>query len=294
MWCSNRKFLSIVFSTILILGTHNLIAFQRGIYITQSSAENTKKMRYFISRAKQSRINTFVVDINRISSRYARNIALLHQHDISYVARIVIFPGGARTQQIQNKHFWQKKYRLIEQAAKLGAKEIQLDYIRYRVGQPSSAQNAKDIHEIIQWFYHRVKALNLRLQIDIFGVAAHGPSRSIGQNLKVFASAVDTVCPMVYPSHYEPFRQHAKTPYQTIFNSLSKLKKQFNHHIPFQVIPYIELSNYRYPMNYTQRQHYIRAQIHAVKDQDMNGWYAWSAKNQYNALFNLLESDPSL
>ena len=161
-------------------------------------------------------------------------------------------------------------------------------------GQPASSQNAKDIHNIIQWFYDRVKALNVKLQIDVFGVAAHGPSRSIGQNLKVFANAVDTVCPMVYPSHYEPFRHHAKTPYQTIYNSLAKLKKQFDYHVPFQVIPYIELSNYRYPMNYTQRQHYIRAQINAVKDQDMNGWYAWSAKNQYNTLFNLLESDPNL
>ncbi len=188
----------------------------------------------------------------------------------------------------------QKKAALIHQAAAHGADEIQLDYIRFRVGSPASSRNAHKIHQVIQRYKTQTERLGIPLQIDVFGVAAHGPSKSIGQNLKVFAGSVDTVCPMLYPSHYEPYQKHAKIPYETVSNSLSRLNKQFNQQVPFRIIPYIELSNYRHPLSYQQKHHYIRAQIQATKDQNADGWYAWSAKNHYNVLFKLLESDPGL
>jgi hypothetical protein len=205
-----------------------------------------------------------------------------------------MFPGGARGEQMTNPKIWQKNYALIKQVANMGADEIQLDYIRYHVGKRPSTQNARDVQRVIAWYKERVTQLGLPMQIDVFGVAAHRPSRSIGQNLPLFAPHVDVVCPMLYPSHYEPYRHHAKRPYQTVHHSLEKLKQQFRGNIPFRVITYIELSNYRYPMNFSQRLNYIEAQLQAVKDHALQGWYAWSARNQYNALFHLLENRPNL
>ena len=60
---------------VLSLGLLNIkaaFAGVKGIYISQPSATNTAKMKYFIRQAKASGINTFVIDIKRPSTQYAR------------------------------------------------------------------------------------------------------------------------------------------------------------------------------------------------------------------------------
>jgi hypothetical protein len=94
---------------------------------------------------------------------------------------------------------------------------------------------------------------------------------------------------MVYPSHYEPYLEHATKPYEIIYDSLQALKAQFDNKPPVKLYAYIELSNYRYPLSGEKRLAYIAAQIKAVKDAGIDGWYAWSAHNQYDYLFRLLE-----
>ena len=290
--CISISLFLIFFSGLLLPFTAS--AFQQGIYVTQSTASNEKKFKRLIDRSKKVGINTFVVDYSRYNKRYHRNIQLLDQHNIRHVARIVMFPGGAGTAQMKNPKVWQKKYKLVEQIAKMGADEIQLDYIRYRVGQRPSKKNAHDVHKVIRWYKERTDRLGLPLQIDVFGVAAHKPSLSIGQDLPLFAQSVDVVCPMVYPSHYDPHPYHSRRPYETVAGSLKKLKRQFGGQPPFKVIAYIETSNYRMPMSFHKRKQYIGAQIKAARDQGAHGWYAWSANNHYNTLFRLLESNQPL
>ena len=261
----------------------------KGIYLTQITAENSKRLCRLIQAAKLYGINTFVIDCKRDSRAYRKNISLVKQNNIRYVARIVIFPHGGTNEQILSKKYWEKKYRLAELAIQSGADEIQLDYIRYRSSQKPSPQNAENIHEVIKWFKQKLNAQNIPLQIDVFGVASFGHSMHIGHNLKLFGETVDAICPMVYPSHYEPYRKYAKIPYQTIISSLRALHAQFNHDTPCKIYPYIELSNYRYPLTYQQRLHYIYRQLKAVEDGDVNGWFAWSPNNKYRILFKVLQ-----
>jgi len=93
---------------------------------------------------------------------------------------------------------------------------------------------------------------------------------------------------MLYPSHYEPYRKHSRQPYWTVSRSLHALKRQFKGKPPFKVIPYIETFNYRYPLSPQARRDYIHAQIRAVNDHLLHGWYAWSANNRYDPLFDVL------
>src|SRR3989338_9377327 len=102
-------------------------ALDKGIYVTQSSLENTNTLQYFIKRAKEVGINTFIVDLHQTSKRYERNIQRLHDHGIRYVARIVVFPHGATRAQMHSEDYWRKRYRLMQHAINLGAHEIQLD-----------------------------------------------------------------------------------------------------------------------------------------------------------------------
>ena len=192
--------------------THAMV---QGIYVTQYNFENTAFLMHLIKGAKASGITTFVVDMEISSNRYKNNIALLKENNIRYVARIIMFPGGGTAAQIQNPDVWQKKYSLVKQAVDWGADEVQLDYIRYSAKQKGSEQNARDILTIISWY--KSKLAGIPLQVDVFGIASFGESKYIGQNIKLFSQAVDAVCPMVYPSHYVPFRKHFETPYDTVF-----------------------------------------------------------------------------
>ena len=265
-------------------------AFVKGIYITQSTAQHSRRMNYLIHQAKSVGIKTFVIDIYYPNKRYARNIAKVRANGIRYVARIVVFPYGAHHHQVKSRKYWQKRWRRAQYAISLGASAIQLDYIRYKPSVRSSPQNARNIYEVIKFFRHKMQGTGVKLQIDIFGVAAHKPAVRIGQNVPLFANSVDAICPMVYPSHYEPYRHHAVRPYSTVLKSVLALRQQLRGHPHVKVFAFIELYNYRYPMSRYAKIKYIKAQMQAARDGGANGWYAWSARNKYSLLFYVLRT----
>lgn len=267
-------------------------AFTKGIYITQSMFEDTRFVSYVIEKAKKVSIDTFIIDIERPSKQYEKNIALVKQNNIDYVARVVIFPnGGGTPEEVTSEKYWEKKYQLIKYAIGYGAHHIQLDYIRYNTKQPSSSTHAENVHKIIKFYKERLAMQKIPLEVDVFGVSSFGEEKHIGQSIKLFSQTVDVLCPMVYPSHYEPFRKHALTPYHTVYDSMMAIRAQFNNKpLPFKLIPYIELSNYRYPLSQQKKLDYIYAQIQAVENSGVDGWYAWSPHNRYENLFMVLES----
>lgn len=280
-----RFLLFVFFCTFFTAAKAGLV---QGIYLTQGTLENTNYLEYLIDNAKAVGINTFIVDLEKPSQRYKANIALLKKNDINYVARVVVFPDGGRPEQIASPAYWAKRYELIKIAMAYGAQQIQLDYIRYNTKQHASSENAKNIIKVIQWYKSRLEANHIPLQADVFGIASFGESKNIGQNIQMIAQTVDAICPMVYPSHFDPYLEHALTPYQTIYGSLRAIQGQFNDKMPVKLYAYIEVSNYRYPLHGDKRSKYIAAEIKAVKDANADGWYAWSAHNQYDYLFHLL------
>lgn len=267
-------------------------AWVRGIYLTQYTAQVTKTVKRYIQQAQATGIDTFVIDYYHRSRKLRQNIALIKQNHIHYVARIVMFPHGALHSQVISQKYLHKRYRQIMRAVSLGAEEIQLDYIRYKKSQRPSKQNARNIYQIIKHVRHMLQGKGVKLQIDIFGVAAHSESVYIGQNVPLFASELDAICPMVYPSHYEPFRYHATRPYQTVYDSLVALRKQLRNFPNVKIYAYIELYNYRYPLSRQNKIKYILAEMRAVRDAHADGWYAWSARNKYSLLFAILRGRP--
>jgi len=262
----------------------------RGIYITQPTLENTSTIKSLIRQAKAVGINTFVIDFKRMSKRYRHNIVLVKQNHLKYVARIVVFPNGGNRAKVLSIPYRQRKYKLVTQAIALGANEIQLDYIRYHDRSRASRQNIKDIYQVIKWFHDRLKPQHIPLQIDIFGIVTKRDLPSIGQSARAFANIVEAMCPMVYPSHYIPARKHSRQPHRTVFSSLQALKAQFGGNPPFKIYPFIEVSNYLYRYSGQQKLQYIHAQLKAVRDSHVDGWYFWSPRNKYNALFQVLRT----
>lgn len=276
---------------LLALSTSSFAApWIQGIYITQPTAENVKLLQSLITQSKAVGINSFVIDVSRFSRQYNKNIQLVESNGITYVARIVMFPHGGSHAQITDDQEWTKKLNLAEYAISLGAKEIQLDYIRYHTKQPASSENALNINRIISWFKAQLAMLGIPLQIAVFGETSFAPSKNIGQDVRLFAGNIDVLAPMLYPSHFEPYLYYSNRPFLTVYDALQALYKQFDGSMPFRVYAYIEVSNYRYSMSPLQHIDYIRDQIKAVKDSKINGWYAWSAKNKYGYLFQAMKS----
>lgn len=293
MKITNRG-LALLFCLFLFLFSLSSItsAFTKGIYITQSIFEERDKLDHLIAGAKKAGIDTFIIDLETPSKIYQKHIDLVKSNNIQYIARIIMYPnGGGKEKEIISEAYWEKKYILVKQAIAYGAQQIQLDYIRYDTKQGGSKQHAINIHKIIQWYKERLAKANIPLQVDVFGISSFGEEIHIGQNIHLFSDSVNAICPMVYPSHFEPFRAHAVTPYDTVYDSLIAIKEQFDDKpLPFKLIPYIELSNYRYPLSQQKKLDYIRAQIKAAHDAGADGWYAWSPHNLYDNLFQVLEN----
>lgn len=288
---AGKRTTGILAALILFIFSTISVAMDKGIYVTQSSLENTPKLRYLIDRSKQAGINTFIVDLHRVSKRYNQNIQHVHNNGIRYVARVVVFPHGGNHAQVNSQQYWEKRNRLVQHAIRLGAHAIQLDYIRYHTGVGSYKQNVEDIHRVIRYFKDRTAEHNVPLEIDVFGETSFKPSYRIGQDVRAFANTVDAVNPMVYPSHYAPHRYHTDRPYQTVYKSLQAMKAQFDGQPPFRINAYIEATNFRNPGYGQQKMDYLREQIRAAEDSGVDGWYVWSARNKYDHLFRLLSQN---
>ncbi len=261
----------------------------RGIYVQQLTAQNPKKLRYLIERAKKAGLNTFVVDLWSTSPAYARGVKTIQEAGLTFVPRIIMFPDGAKDQrQVDDPALREHRWRLADFALGLGAKDIQLDYIRFSSRNEPSPDNADKIVEVLRFFRKRIEQRGARLQIDIFGEVSYGPSVRIGQDMQRFAPELDAVCPMLYPSHFEPHEQTVKAPYRTVHGALTALERQMRKH-PIPIYAYIEPFNYRHKMSDAEREVYVEAQLEAVLDSSAQGFYVWSVGNYYDHLFNVLE-----
>jgi hypothetical protein len=292
MWKQGLKF-ALSASTLLVLAS-SALAMDKGIYLTQYTLENPAKLDSLIRQAKAVGINTFIIDHEYHSSRYAPALAKVEAAGLKNVARIVVFAEGGQPNQVRSQAYWEKRYKLVEEAINAGADVIQLDYIRYSSKQPANPQHAKDIYKVIKWFKNKINARNVPMEIDIFGEVSYYPSLHIGQDIKMFADSVDGVNPMVYPSHFWPYQKYSADPYKTVNNSLNSLMKQFDGKPPFKVHAYIEAANYHYIKKTSNagKQKYLLQQIRAVENaKGVSGWYVWSANNIYDNLFQVMRTN---
>jgi len=164
----------------------------------------------------------------------------LHENGIYTIARVVIFkdpylpekrPEWAIQRQDRkgvwednkgvawvnpyNKNVWDYNLAVAKEAALMGFREIQFDYVRFpenarfikdEVYYPDSDGIEKDviIAEFLDYARSRLEDYNVHISADTFGVIATswGDADQIGQTWEKVAPLVDYHCPMIYPSHY--------------------------------------------------------------------------------------------
>ena len=192
---------------------------------------------------------------------------------------------------------------IAERAALSGFDEVQFDYVRFPA--EGAAHNAfypfekKEFSKVdtICFFLEAVKKriapYRVSIAVDIFGITAWQSKNDIenlGQDLARMAKYIDALSPMLYPSHfhsgYDGFANPGSHPYYFMNAGIKKIKEILSGEA-VSIIPWIQGFNLRSP-NFGPN--YIQEQINACKDEGINKYLIWNARNVYDIPFAALKN----
>ncbi|WP_027108456.1 putative glycoside hydrolase [Lacticigenium naphthae] len=261
-------------------------------------------------------------------------LATMEENQIYPIARIVVFkdsrlanahpelsftyPNGelwtnGRGESFVNpfsKEVWDYNIEVAKQAAKMGFKEIQFDYVRFPEGFEHRAEelnytrgnyDEKDLEDDTQERIHAVtdfvayareqlQPFDVEVSVDIFGYSAtEKEAPGIGQNFSKISSNVDVISSMIYPSHwglgYFGIAKPDLEPYQVVDEYmkaenevLGKLDDAPTSRPWIQdfTASYLGGGNYKV---YGSAE--VEAQIKALADNGVNEFLLWDAGNTY-------------
>lgn len=198
---------------------------------------------------------------------------------------------------------WDYNIDLALEAVEAGIDEIQFDYVRFPTGSTTSGEKpyfgdpdtaptkAEVINRFLQTARIRIQdEYGVPLSADVFGIilSSESDGASLGQDwATVGLTGIDSVCPMIYPSHYalntslngKLFDKPDKYPYDVVFNSLSMGKQAAAVKNYAHVRSYIQAftASYIGEGNYIEYGYYeINQQIKALKDVGYTEWILWN------------------
>lgn len=133
--------------------------------------------------------------------------------------------------------------------------------------------------------------LGLYVSADVYGTIIHNEedAQIVGQNYKAIAEAMDFICPMVYPSHYNNGVLGVERPeaqaYEIIKAEMEESKKvlsDLEEEKQGAVRVWIQDFSATWIEGYTRyTKEKIREQIQAVYDSGYEEWILWNARNNY-------------
>ncbi|WP_434751849.1 putative glycoside hydrolase [Paenibacillus amylolyticus] len=267
---------------------------------------------------KMGEAKSFIRDIDALMKR-------LEKHKVYPIARIVVFKDtilakknpelsfrnqdgsvwangkGDSFVNPYSKEVWDYNIEIAKEAAKLGFKEIQFDYVRFPEGFETRADKLKYIQTdqsrvdvvagFVQYARKELAPLGVRVSVDIFGYAASVPAaEGIGQDFVKISENVDVISPMVYPSHYSTgwygVKDPDRDPYTTIRGSMKDTHKKLDPTKELKPVirPWIQdftaswLGSGHY-MKYGKKQ--VEDQIRAMKEMNVDEYLLWNASNRY-------------
>lgn len=197
-----------------------------------------------------------------------------------------------------NREVWEYNINIAKEAAKMGFREIQFDYVRFPtdgnmkdVVYPYADGSKKEdvIHDFLSYAKKELEPYNVFIAADVFGLTTMTlDDMGMGQKFEKIITEVDYICPMVYPSHYGAgnygFANPNANPYEVVNRALlDGLKKAGDS--PVVIRPWLQDFNLGRPA-YGPGE--VRAQIKATYDAGLEEWILWNAGNKYtrDALLN--------
>lgn len=258
-------------------------------------------------------------------------IARMYEENVYPIARIVVFKDSVvgskfsdrvvkdnqgnvyrtpRENQLwlnpYDKRNWEYILEVAKEAANLGFKEIQLDYVRFhesmnseRVQLDPNKSKSEAITEFIAYMSEELKEYNVYLSADVFGavITSKRDGESVGQDYSEMVKMLDYISPMVYPSHYGRgsfgIEYPDLYPYDIILNAMEAsadvIKQNPREERKAIVRPWLQdfTASWLKPhQKYGKKQ--VQDQIRATYDAGLDEWILWNSSGQYteSALLN--------
>ena len=196
--------------------------------------------------------------------------------------------GGLGWTNPYDKRVWKYNVDIAEQAAKVGFDEIQFDYVRF----PSDGNISQIVYPgkhaqpmgwtipmFLKYAQSRLKPLGVRLSVDVFGLSA---TRDLGiaQFPRRIAPFVDTIYPMVYPSHYVSGEYNIidpdSRPGTTVAYSLRDFRSKLTGR-KAMLIPWLQDFSLGRPYTLAD----VQDQIQAARLEHVKGFMLWNAAGAY-------------
>jgi hypothetical protein len=196
--------------------------------------------------------------------------------------------GGLGWTNEYDKRVWKYNVDIAVQAAKLGFDELQFDYVRFpsdgdlsQIRYPGAHTQPMDwtIPAFLKYARSRLHPLGVRLSVDVFGLSATR-DLGIGQFPARIAPLVDTIYPMVYPSHYVPGEYNIidpdSRPGTTVAYSLRDFRSKVAGH-KTMLVPWLQ--DFSLGRTYTLAD--VQDQIQAARLEHVKGFMLWNAGGVY-------------
>jgi hypothetical protein len=187
-----------------------------------------------------------------------------------------------------DRRVWKYNVDLAEAAIKAGFDEIMFDYVRFPTdGDLSDAvwpgkraePKARTIADFLEYAQGRLKPLGARVGAAVFGLAA-ARDMGIGQHPRLLARYVDTLYPMVYPSHYGPGEYGLDDPNGQPGRTVSLSLRDFEQKLRGRdaaLIPWLQ--DFSLGREYTVDD--VLIQIQAARNRTTGGFLLWNAGGVY-------------
>jgi len=189
-----------------------------------------------------------------------------------------------------SREVWDYNLALAEEAAQMGFREVQFDYVRFPSDGPMQEavythadENSPEdtIAEFLKEAHKRLSKYGVYVSADVFGLTTTvQDDMRIGQKWEKITSNVDYISPMVYPSHYISgnygLKDPNREPYATVRRSLADAVYR-NPENGATIRPWLQDFSLGYPYGPEE----VRAQIQAAYDAGVTQWLLWNARNVY-------------
>lgn len=186
---------------------------------------------------------------------------------------------------------WEYNIQVAREAARLGFREIQFDYVRFPSDGPVAAavypgKDERTPSQVIGEFLRAARAAlepyNVAVSADVFGqTPSIDGDMGIGQRWEDVAWGIDYISPMAYPSHYGPrvygLPDPDAAPYETVLATLRDALERRPHGEPAVIRPWLQDFSLRHRYGPAE----VRAQIQAVYDAGLEQWLLWNPAARY-------------
>lgn len=207
-----------------------------------------------------------------------------------------------------SQEVWDYNVEVAKQAAKMGFKEVQFDYVRFPEGFENESdsltysrgdyetselddvqQRVEAVSDFVKYAREELKPYGIEVSVDIFGYAATVPEApGIGQNFAKISENVDVISSMIYPSHWNAYFGISKPdlePYKLVAEYM-KVENELLSGLetPPKSRPWLQdfTASYLGAGNYQQYgATQVEDQVRALHDAGVNEFLLWDASNSY-------------